>query len=197
MDKIQLEDSQVFKVIFLGETGIGKSSIIEKFCSHEHIQTFQTHNIEFGKRNLLFKDSELYIHFLNLIDSKKINIFKLQDIRRFFYKNVNLAIIMFDLTVPNYVETINRWTFELEREKEFFHKQFRILCLGTKADLKPKEFSDTYSETLGLKMTELSNKFNQEIFYFEVSSQDCNSCSNIMHQIEKLAEIFYDEQLYT
>ena len=191
--------NEPFKVVLLGESGIGKSSIIEKICSRDHITSLESYNIEYGSKIISTNNPgniHLNVHFYNLIDSEKTNIFKYQDIKNFFYKDASLIIIVFDLTKINYVETITRWIAEVEKHRKILNKGFKILCLGTKADLRPKDFKTQYSELLGIEIADLSKKFNQQIFYYEVSAQDCNSCINLLNQIGLFAENFHQTTSY-
>ena len=194
------DETEAFKIVLLGEDGIGKSSIIEKICSKEHITSLENYNIEYGTRIITtpnIQNFRIKINFYNLIDSDKTNIFKYQDIKNFFYKNATLIIIVFDLTATNYVETITKWISEIEKHRRILDHGFKILCMGTKADLRPSDFRTRYSELLGIEIANLSKKFKQDIYYYEVSAQDCNSCNNLIQQIGVFAESHYQDQLYS
>ena len=196
MEKEKKNSIQNFKVILLGETGAGKSSLIETICSKENINCMYDCNVEFGSREIPILDQPVSIQFFNMIDSQKTNIFRQKNITTPFFKDSSLIIIVFDLSQPSYIETISRWMFEVEKHSKLFHNQFKILCLGTKADKKPNHYFLMNSEPLGAEIALLSKKFSQNILYYEVTSKDCNSCNKLLNQIKLLAESHLKNQTF-
>ena len=194
MEKEKKNPINIFKVILLGETGAGKTSLIEKICSEESINCMYDCNVEFGSRDIPIQDQSVSIQFYNMIDSQKTNIFRHKNIITPFFKDSSLIIIVFDLSQPSYVETISRWMFEVEKHRNLFNEQFKILCLGTKADKKPNHYFLINSEPLGAEIALLSKKYNQNILYYEVTSKDCNSCNKLLDQIKLLAESHLNSQ---
>lgn len=179
-------DFQRFKIVFLGDTGVGKSSIIERICSKENISCFEDCNIEVGVKSLPINNLNITLQFFNMIDSTKSHVFRQKRVTGPFFKDTTLVILVIDLTQPSYIETISRWMFEVERNHSLFTKDYKILCLGTKADRKKKNSFLLNSETLSSQMALYSRKFKQNIFYYEVSSKDCNSCTKLIDQIKVL-----------
>lgn len=179
-------DFQKFKIVLLGDTGIGKSSIIERICSKENISCFEDCNVEVGVKNLPVGNLNVTLQFFNMIDSSKSQIFRQKRVTGSFFKDTTLVILVIDLTQPSYIDTISRWMFEVERNHSLFTKDYRILCLGTKADRKKKNSFLLNSESLSSQMALYSRKFKQNIFYYEVSSKDCNSCMLLIDQIKVL-----------
>ena len=175
MIKAGFQSEKNFKIIFLGETGAGKSSIIEKICS-EKVTCLDDCNVEFGTKDLILNDFSVTLQFYNVIDSDKMTILRLKGKTEPFYKDTALLVIVLDLSQKSYVETLSRWFFEIEKYNRLFKRNFKVLCLGTKSDLKNKDFW-MHSELLGSTITIYSTKFRQDIRYYEVSSSDCTSCN--------------------
>ena len=188
MEQTKDNSPNTFKIILLGETGVGKSSIIERVCSKESVKCLYDCNVELGTKNMLTEDLSVTLQFFNMIDSKNFDVFRLKGLTKKFFSDTSLVIIVFDLTHPAYIETISRWIFEVEKHHSLFQKHFRILCLGTKADLKPKKVFMMNAEPLGMELALLSKKFKQSILYYEVSSKDCDSCTKLLDQIILLAK---------
>ncbi len=193
MRQTEFNSLKNFKVILLGETGAGKSSIISHLISDTPICLYDC-NVEFGTKNIPIKDFSVSIEFFNMIDSSKVNMVRAKGLTNPFFKDTSLVIIVFDLSKPPYVDTVSRWFFEIEKHHRLFAGNFKILCLGTKADLKHENNFFFQSELLGAEINSFSKKFNQHIHYYEVSSSDCNSCYKLLDQIKILAESFFDSQ---
>jgi len=192
--KNSLDTSQQrFKIVLLGDTGIGKSSIIERICSKENISCFEDCNVEVGVKNLSIDNLNVTLQFYNMIDSKKSQIFRQKRITGSFFKDTTLIILVIDLSKQSY-ETISRWMFEVEQNHHFFSKKYKILFLGTKGDRRRKDAFLNNLEQLGSQIAVYSNKFKQNILYYEVSSKDCNSCTKLLDQIKNLAENHVNNQ---
>lgn len=181
------DENKSFKVVLLGETGAGKTSIIEKLCLKEHISCHFDCNVEIGLKELEINNKMIPIQFFNMIDNPRKNIEQYKQIVRPFFKNTSIVIIVLDLTQPDYFSSISEWIAEVETYHHLFYSNFKILCLGTKADKKPKQFFKHQSYVLSSQIASISKQFSQNIFYFEVSSQDCESCNNLLDQIKILA----------
>ncbi len=188
MEQVKDEIQKNYKVILLGDTGVGKSSIIEKICSKESIVCHNDCNIEVGSKSISLTNLALKIQFFNMIESEKTDIFRLKRLTFPFYRDTALVILVIDLSQSTYIDTISRWIFEVEQNHNLFSKNFNILCLGTKGDRRRKDIFLNTLEPLGAQIASYSKKFKQNILYYEVSSKDCNSCSKLLDQIKILAE---------
>ena len=178
-----------FKVVLLGDDGAGKSSIIERICSKEHISCHFECNVETGSKELEINGSLHNIEFFNMIENPRNNIATYKRISNTFFKDTSLVIIVIDLSQPDYISSISKWIFDVEHHHHLFEHDYKILCLGTKADKKLKQYFLHQSETLGLQISSISEKFRQNIFYYEVTSKDCNSCANLLEQIKLYANM--------
>jgi GTPase SAR1 family protein len=184
-----------FKVLLLGETGAGKTSLINKICLPEHVTCLYDCNVEFGYKNEPLNDTEASIQFLTMIESNAEGVLRLKHHIRSFFRDTNIVIIVIDLSHPSFLENFSKWIFEIEKYYKMFQKNFKILCLGTKADVKPKQYFLNYSENLGLEISKLSNKVKQNVFFYEVSSKDDDSCNKLLNQIKLLLESIINANL--
>ena len=173
-----------FKVVFLGDKGTGKSSIIERICSKEHVSCHLECNVEIGSKELEINGALHNIEFFNMIDNPGNDISTYKRISTPFFKDTSLVIIVIDLSQPDYFSSISKWIFDVENHHHLFEQGYKILCLGTKADKKHKQYFLHQSETLGLQISSISEKFKQNILYYEVTSKDCNSCAKLLEQIK-------------
>jgi small GTP-binding protein len=116
-----------FKIVFLGESGTGKTSIITRYIDHKFSGTLaptvgcsgQTVNYDYEGRtlNLLIWDTagqELY-----------------RSLTPIYYRNATAAVIVFDLTVRDTFDQIQNWINEV---RSVVDNIVLVIC-GNKADL--------------------------------------------------------------
>ena len=102
---IDSDNNKSIKVVFLGEYGVGKTELIDKFCGDTKSEILEMYNfvyksMEFPdlKKNLLFE-----IH--NSVGQKAY-----RNINKIFFKDADVIIFVFDLTIENSFEEIkNYW----------------------------------------------------------------------------------------
>ena len=100
---IDSDNNKSIKVVFLGEYGVGKTELIDKFCGYsisEMNNTFVYKSMEFPdlKKNLLFA-------IYDSVGQKKYRNFN-----KIFIKDADVIIFVFDLTIEDSFEEIkNYW----------------------------------------------------------------------------------------
>ena len=95
-------NNKSIKVVFLGEDGVGKSELIDKFCGDSKwvMNTFVYKSMEFPdlKKNLLF---EIY----DSVGHKKY-----RNINKIFFKDADVIIFVFDFILEDSFEEVkNYW----------------------------------------------------------------------------------------
>ena len=110
------ENTQIFKVVLIGEIGVGKSSIINKFINDkfniEYKTTYVPQNFE---KKIYLKEYDNQLVTLEIWDT--VGQEKYRSVTEIFYKNADAAILVYDITKSNSYKSIqNYWIKEL-REK--------------------------------------------------------------------------------
>ena len=156
-----------YKIILIGNTGVGKTSLIVKALRNQYNEDNQS--------TLGFE----YYNILTEIDSKKIllrtwdtcgqEIFK--SIISTFYKRANLAILVYAINDLESFYNINFWLNEI---KSHASKNIKLILIGNKVDLNSnrkvtfeegKNFSDENKFDLFLE-TSAKEGFNAKEFFF-------------------------------
>ena len=134
-----MDDSQIelFKVVILGETGVGKTSIISQFID----QTFQ--------EDIQSSTGSTFSSKSFIIDKSKILKFEIWDtagqeryraLTKMFYKDANAAILVYDITRKiSFEELQNYW---VEQIKESAPSDIILVIVANKSDLTNKEEVD-------------------------------------------------------
>ena len=104
-NKTHKEPEKELKVILLGESGVGKTNIINvstggRFNEDEITTSFST----FSK---VYFDIDNYKYQVNLWDT--IGQERLKQLTKLFYKNTKIVIFVYDITVKNTFEGLNYW----------------------------------------------------------------------------------------
>ena len=131
----------VFKILILGDGGVGKTTLLHRFVEGEFIDT-ATMTIGVQVRT---KDIEIGSDYCQLL------IFDVSGQERFqymveeFFKGVNGALILFDITNMKSFINIKKWMTLLNK----FYKNLPVILVASKYDLQ--EFSmvgDIYATKL-------------------------------------------------
>lgn len=126
----------LFKVILLGDSGVGKSSFLYQYTDtldHTHTQN-ASEKLEFRiKDHKLNQGSKiLRIHIWNPVIYKQPGNDTSNNITRSFYRSAHGAILIYDITNQQSFENIKNW---LEILKNNADPDIDIYLVGNKADL--------------------------------------------------------------
>ena len=120
----------LFKLILIGSSNVGKTSIIKQLTSQEFNDNFiSTIGVHFYTKNLIIDDKK--IEFL-IFDTAGIEKFK--SITKNYYKNCNVCIIVFDVTDKQSFEDVFEW-FKFYKEN-CSNENNKIFLFGNKIDKK-------------------------------------------------------------
>lgn len=147
----------LFKIILIGDSGVGKSSLLLRLVDMEFDPEFNaTIGVDFKIKNLSIDDK---IYKLQIWDSAGQDRFR--SITTMYYRNCDGVILMFDVTDKKSFNNIISWLCEIEK-----HSKPGIIkiLVGSKSDLK-YERKVSYEEA-----REFADNFN--ISYIETSSKD-------------------------
>ena len=168
-----INDSQVtqsdnflnFKIIILGESGVGKSSIIKRAVQNKFDANYQA-TIGFDFLLMHFQVNELKIK-LQIWDTCGQEMYK--SLVQGFYKNTSLALVVYDISKKKTYQSIETWIKDIKQNTE---ECLPIFIAGNKNDLEREvEFEEAkvYCVSNRIKnFTECSAKtgYNvKEIFY--------------------------------
>ena len=177
MDDSKLKAGKKVKFILVGESKVGKTSLINQYInksfSLDHITTTGTdkfYNI------VKVKDKEIKLEIWDTAGQEEY-----RAVNKIFMKNTQLALIVYSITDQNSFEQLSYWikqVKEINKEKEII---FGIAA--NKSDL----FEEQKVET------EIGKKFadDNNCLFFETSAKDYKSIENVFI---KIAEA-YNEKL--
>ena len=178
-DKAKKEgkDKIEFKIITLGDSGVGKSSIIKRYVYNSFLDhTVTTIGISYSFKDVTLKDGTKIS--LKLIDTAGQE--KYKSLSKSYYKHANCALFIFSLNDINTFNDIREWInlFEENNEGTYFVCRYLI---GNKSDLEIAVEQDKIDEFRN------NNKFDG---YASISAKDN---INIDKLFEEMSQILYDD----
>lgn len=162
-----------YKIILLGDKGVGKSSLINRYVSNK----FNTGEVigDIVKKKKLELDNKTTVELL-INDSTEEE--KLGKYTKHYFKDAHGALVMFDITNRQSFTNLKDWIDELKTNSPC---DIVFCILGNKADL---------SSNRVVKFEEVQNIAGDELYY-EVSSKTGN---NVSLAFEALAYAIQEKQ---
>ena len=109
------EDGKQCKVVLLGESGVGKTSIISRFIDdvfEEGLET--TTGASYAGKNMVFKDYQNQVVNFEIWDTAGQE--KYRALTQIFYKDASIAILVFDITNEESFEEIKNYWYDQVKE---------------------------------------------------------------------------------
>ena len=137
------ENAKFCKVILLGDKGVGKSNIISRFIN-DTFDDFETHlwSGEYWKE-MIFKDYKNQVVKFDIWYSAGQE--RYRSLPKIFFKEVDIAILVYDITSKNSFEEVAYWYEQLKNNAP---KNVVIGLAGNKSDLFDEK---TVSEEISQK----------------------------------------------
>lgn len=137
----------VCKVVMVGESGVGKTNILSRFCRDEFTANSKsTLGVEFATKIIPIEDKKIRVQIWDTAGQERY-----KAITNSYYINAKGALVVYDITKYSSFEQVNKWVNEL---RNIAGKDIVIILIGNKSDLKniravPKEEALEKAESLG------------------------------------------------
>ncbi|KAI8089800.1 ras protein [Halteromyces radiatus] len=146
-----------FKLVLLGESAVGKSSLVMRFVK-DHFDEYRESTIgaAFLAQTIALDDNTV-VKF-EIWDTAGQERYK--SLAPMYYRGANCAVVVYDITQASSLEKAKSWVDELQRQAE---PDIIIALCGNKTDLESRRVVETetarsYAEENGLLFMETSAK---------------------------------------
>ena len=157
-----------YKIILVGDSGVGKTSILKKFINNEFNEDIKcTINIDFFSKSIKI-DKNLYTN-LKIYDTAGQE--KYRALIKQYYQGTDGIILVFDLTNENSFNKLKSWINEVSDNTE----KSQIILVGNKADLIERKIDEQTAENFAKQ---------RDMKYIETSAKEG---TNILLLFEELA----------
>lgn len=161
-----------FKLIVIGDSGVGKSSLTTKAAKNTFEEFYQaTVGFEFLSFNLKVNDQVIK---LQIWDTCGQEIYR--SLISNFYRNSSLAVLVYSIDNKRSFENINHW---LEDLKSQANPDVRVFLVGNKSDLEetrqvPEDTAKAYADSKKIDL------------FFETSAKTGFNAKNVLIEAAKI-----------
>ena len=151
----------IFKVLLLGNSNVGKSSLFLRFVDDIWNDTFvPTIGVDFKIKTFDIDDKRIKMQIWDTAGQERF-----KNIIASYYRGAHGILLIYDVTDKDSFKNLSNWLIEIEKNSS---KNVLKVLIGNKTDLEEKrvitynqgkEFADTY----GLKYIETSAKKNLNV----------------------------------
>ena len=148
----------IFKVLLIGNSNVGKSSLFLKFVDDIWNDTFvPTIGVDFKIKTFEIDSSKIKMQIWDTAGQERF-----KNIIASYYRGAHGILLLYDVTDKDSFKNLSNWLIEIEKNSS---KNVIKVLIGNKSDLEDKrvisqsqgkDFADTY----GLKFIETSVKKN-------------------------------------
>jgi small GTP-binding protein len=167
-----LGEEEAFKIVLIGESGVGKTSIISQFI-HKIFQDDIQPSMggTFTSKTLLFEDGKVLR--LDIWDTAGQE--KYRALTQMFYKDANAAVLVYDITRKDSFEELTKYWFD--KIKENSSSDIILFLAANKSDLIEREEVNE----------EVARKYAKEINadYCSISAKNSIGIDDLFIQIAK------------
>ncbi|GLT97074.1 hypothetical protein SLE2022_146590 [Rubroshorea leprosula] len=148
------EYDYLFKVVLIGDSGVGKSNLLSRFTRNEFcLESKSTIGVEFATRTLQVEGRTIKAQIWDTAGQERY-----RAITSAYYRGALGALLVYDVTKPTTFENVSRWLKEL---RDHADSNIVIMLIGNKTDLKhlravATEDAQSYAEREGLSFIETS-----------------------------------------
>ncbi|KAJ0409101.1 hypothetical protein P43SY_002235 [Pythium insidiosum] len=143
---------QRIKIISMGESGVGKSCVIKRFCEEKFVSKYiSTIGIDYGVKPVTVLGQEVRVNFWDLSGLPEF-----LEVRNEFYKDTQGGILMFDVSNRKSFEALDPW---LREAAKFGASKFPCVLCGNKVDrhrVIPEDEARAYARLKGFEYYETS-----------------------------------------
>jgi len=144
----------LFKVVLIGDSGVGKSNLLSRFTRNEfNLESKSTIGVEFATRSIVVDGRRIKAQIWDTAGQERY-----RAITSAYYRGAVGALLVYDIAKHLTYENVERWLKEL---KDHADDNIVIMLVGNKCDLRhlravPTDEAKAYSEKNNLSFIETS-----------------------------------------
>ncbi|KAI9096366.1 hypothetical protein K1719_026085 [Acacia pycnantha] len=165
------EYDYLFKVVLIGDSGVGKSNLLSRFTKNEFsLQSKSTIGVEFATRSIRIDNKVVKAQVWDTAGQERY-----RAITSAYYRGAIGALLVYDVTRHGTFENVGRWLKEMRDHSD---ANIVVMLIGNKADLRhlravSTEDSKAFAEQEGIFFMETSalESMNVEDAFMDVLTQ--------------------------
>jgi Ras-related protein Rab-11A len=164
----------LFKVVLIGDSGVGKSNLLSRFTRNEFcLESKSTIGVEFATRSIQVDGKTIKAQIWDTAGQERY-----RAITSAYYRGAVGALLVYDITKSVTFENVGRWLKEL---RDHADSNIVIMLVGNKSDLR---------HLRGVQADEVQNYCEKEgLSFIETSALESTNVEKAFQQI--LSEIYH------
>ncbi|KAI3450329.1 hypothetical protein Pfo_006994 [Paulownia fortunei] len=152
--RVDHEYDYLFKIVLIGDSGVGKSNILSRFTRNEFcLESKSTIGVEFATRTLQIEGKTVKAQIWDTAGQERY-----RAITSAYYRGAVGALLVYDITKRQTFDNVQRWLREL---RDHADSNIVIMMTGNKSDLNhlravAEQDGQTLAEKEGLSFLETS-----------------------------------------
>eukprot|EP01095_Lingulamoeba_sp_RSL-Kostka_P011627 TRINITY_DN448_c0_g1_i1.p1 TRINITY_DN448_c0_g1~~TRINITY_DN448_c0_g1_i1.p1 ORF type:complete len:220 (-),score=87.57 TRINITY_DN448_c0_g1_i1:218-877(-) len=200
------EYDYLFKVVLIGDSGVGKSNLLSRFTRNEfNLESKSTIGVEFATRSIAVDSKTIKAQIWDTAGQERY-----RAITSAYYRGAVGALLVYDISKQITFENVERWLNEL---RDHADSSIVIMLVGNKNDLRhlravsteeAQQFAErhglSFIETSALESTNVEEAFQTiltEIYHIvsrNTTPQDNNSNNNNNSGNSQVINVFDDNK---
>uniref|UniRef100_V9L244 small monomeric GTPase n=2 Tax=Callorhinchus milii TaxID=7868 RepID=V9L244_CALMI len=167
------EYDYLFKIVLIGDSGVGKSNLLSRFTRNEfNLESKSTIGVEFATRSIRVDRKTVKAQIWDTAGQERY-----RAITSAYYRGAVGALVVYDIAKHLTYENVERWLKEL---RDHADTNIVIMLVGNKSDLRhlravPAEEAKTFAE-------------KNDVSFLETSALDSTNVESAFHTV--LTEIY-------
>jgi len=168
---------QLFKVIIIGDSGVGKTSLLNQYVNQRFTQQYRaTVGADFMAKEVMVDDRMVTLQIWDTAGQERF-----QSLGGAFYRGADCCVIVYDITSAKTFETLDTWRDEfLLQGAPKDPENFPFILLGNKVDKENERKVPTAKAQAWCKN-------HGDIKFFEVSAKESTMVEDAFQVIAKAA----------
>ncbi|KAA0703997.1 EH domain-binding protein 1-like protein 1 [Triplophysa tibetana] len=150
------ENDYLFKLLLIGDSGVGKSCILLRFADDTYTESFiSTIGVDFKIRTIELDGKTIKLQIWDTAGQERF-----RTITSSYYRGAHGIIVVYDVTDQESYNNVKQWLKEIDR---YASENVNKLLVGNKCDLTTKKVVDyttakEFADSLGIPFLETSAK---------------------------------------
>ena len=176
-----VKSGKLIKIVLLGQTGVGKTSIIRRFVDNKFEDKISaTIAIDYEMKPMEYKKKSYQIQIFDTAGQERF-----KNIKEAYYRMGNGFFVVFDLTNEDSLNAIKDWIEEIKEKCQ--DPEPKLIILGNKEDLKKNRIDKDIIEK------QLENYKNK--IYIKTSAKTNINIKQAFEKMIDLLEIDFNKEI--
>ncbi|XP_023346280.1 ras-related protein Rab-1A isoform X4 [Eurytemora carolleeae] len=156
MSTMNPEYDYLFKLLLIGDSGVGKSCLLRRFADDTYTESYiSTIGVDFKIRTIELDGKTIKLQIWDTAGQERF-----RTITSSYYRGAHGIIVVYDVTDQESFNNVKQWLQEIDR---YASENVNKLLVGNKCDLTNKKVVDyssakEYADQLGIPFLETSAK---------------------------------------